>query len=135
DDFSAIGIDGPHHLVVLLAREGEHAVADDDGRRIAGADVDLPSLRQTLGPRSRLGKGPEGAVAVGPAPLRPVGVVVLSGSDGGQSDGATDREKRARRKSHRVLTSVAAASRPSRPSMFPLPWMKHRWPVDVSFHL
>ena len=71
------------HLVVALAGHEVDRVADDDRRRLALADLDLPQLLGRLGPG--LGGLEHGGVtvAVGAAVLRPI----LGREGGGKKQG------------------------------------------------
>src|SRR6185295_118837 len=64
-------VERAHHLVLVLTTEREDAVADDDRRRVAGADLDLPLAGEVLGPGARRTGPGQRAVAGGGAPLRP----------------------------------------------------------------
>src|SRR6185295_9437200 len=74
-------VERAHHLVLVLTTEREDAVADDDRRRVAGADLDLPLAGEVLGPGARLADRGQRAVSVGAAPPRTVEGVL--GGDGG----------------------------------------------------
>src|SRR5262245_25404851 len=64
-------------LIVGLAREEIHAVADENRRGVADTDFNLPSLVEGFGPRFWRRERRRGAVAVWSAPLRPVGACPL----------------------------------------------------------
>src|SRR6185312_16670464 len=60
-------------FVVPLLTEDVEPVTDECRRGVAAAYRHLPLLRQLLGPRLRRREADDLAVAIGPAPLRPVG--------------------------------------------------------------
>src|SRR5205085_446101 len=59
-------------LIRALAGEDIKPIADQRRRGVAFADGGLPFLRQRLGPGGRRSKAGDLAIAIGPAPLRPV---------------------------------------------------------------
>src|SRR5262245_7338344 len=80
------GVEGSDRFGAVAPGEGVDGFANDDGRRIAFADLDLPSARQFFGPRFRLRESTRGAVAVSPTPLRIILRRALSRSSRRRSD-------------------------------------------------
>lgn len=68
--------DRPAALSIKVGRSC--AVSDDNRRRIAGADLNLPTLGQLFGPSFWLRKRGQRTVSVGTTPLRPIGSGVLT---------------------------------------------------------
>src|SRR5215510_2065255 len=64
------GVERRHRFGAVSPGEGVDGFANDDGRRVAFADLYLPSARQFFGPSFRLLESTGRAVAVSPAPLR-----------------------------------------------------------------
>ena len=67
--FARLGFERGHHLGSVPPGEDVDGVGNDEGRRVALSDVDLPLARQRFGPRCRLSERAGRAVAVQPAPL------------------------------------------------------------------
>jgi hypothetical protein len=82
----AVDVEGRKHLVVAAAAEAVDDVADDDGRRVALADICPPSARQVLGPCVRLEEGTGLAIPVPSAPLRIVPGRALGDGGRGRPD-------------------------------------------------
>jgi hypothetical protein len=79
DHLAAVGIDCADQFVAIAPRQREDAVADQDRRRVAFADLDLPARCQPLGPIGRRDEPARRAIALPPAPLRVVGIRFLAG--------------------------------------------------------
>src|SRR4029079_16742276 len=72
DHLAGVHIEGRHDFALTLSRELIDAIADDERRRISGADLDLPLLSQLFGPRFRIGWSRRRAVAIRSTPLVPI---------------------------------------------------------------
>src|SRR5262245_39426410 len=72
DCFARFEIVGGGDFILALPRVQVDAGADDQRRRMAYPDGDLPSLLQLIGPRFRRDEARDDAVAVGAAPSRPI---------------------------------------------------------------
>src|SRR5262249_7048520 len=80
NELACRGVERSHRFGAVAPGEGVYGFANDDGRRIAFADLDLPPARQFFRPRLRLRESTRSAVAVSPAPLRIILRGVLSRS-------------------------------------------------------
>src|SRR4029453_13074938 len=96
DLLAGVGVERGERFVVASPREHVEAIADENRRRIANPDVDLPLSREGVGPCLRRRERRDCAVAVGSAPLRPVGARLgaQSGRCDDQNPGSSDSPRR-----------------------------------------
>ena len=80
---ASFGLERGHHLGSVPPGEEVDGVGNDEWRRVAFSDVDLPLARQRIGRRCWLSERARRTVAVESTPLR---IVLRRGVRGGRSD-------------------------------------------------